>query len=574
MKHRDRCESGLDEHGNAGMDSSQLDAFDLEELWKLCERDSSVSAHDPLVGRQCGDVTLLRRIGEGGMGRVYEGVQQKLGRSVAVKVLWPGLLFNEALRRFIDEFIILGRLSHPGISQMFSAGTVDIGGLQVPFFVMEYVHGARSIKDFVVDAGMTVPQILVLFRDVCDAVGHGHANGIVHRDLKPANILVNGSGHSKVIDFGVASRGGLMAGQRLTETGRLVGTLQYMSPEQVRSEKHSIGPMSDVYSLGVVLFELIAGVMPYDVSSSGVVDAASIIEHEKPPPLRTDRGPVPIGLQAVVERCLRKKPVERFADATELRNAIDQIIDFKKTPISMTGNELRIVPKRRAMANKTARVGHALLGAWLGSLACGLGGWAVLQVMWMNMEAEKLSADFSRVVVPGRLVFSHGFRDVFEDRADRYVTDHVGVQKCERVERGIRITSWVPVSSGIEGRLVFRFDFDEPADQIVLRASSTCWGELDRGARGDLPARGASAIEVSPDGSTWSSLADNITTHAWGRNWGFDGIVGGLQPGCRHLWVRIRLVCESADMPLTGAEFARAAPNIKQDIFQVLAFAE
>src|SRR5262249_15160246 len=150
----------------------------------------------------------------------------------------------------------------------------------VPYFVMEYIPGARSLVDFVRAKKLTTRARLELFCQVCDAVHHGHQKGIIHRDLKPQNLLVDAAGLIQVIDFGVAraTDSDVAVTTQHTDIGQLIGTLQYMSPEQVKAEPHDLDVRSDVYSLGVVLYELLCGRLPYEVSRARVFEATRVIQ--------------------------------------------------------------------------------------------------------------------------------------------------------------------------------------------------------------------------------------------------------------------------------------------------------
>src|SRR5262249_12963706 len=151
-----------------------------------------------------GHYAVLHRVGVGGMGAVYEALQEQPRRVVALKVMRGGLASRTALRRFTLEAELLGRLRHPWIAQVYEAGTYDYGGGQAPFFAMEFIPEARTITEFARDHHRSTRERLALFAAACDAVHHAHTKGIIHRDLKPSNILVDQSGQPKVIDFGVA----------------------------------------------------------------------------------------------------------------------------------------------------------------------------------------------------------------------------------------------------------------------------------------------------------------------------------------------------------------------------------
>src|SRR5262249_54087565 len=178
-------------------------------------------------------------------------------RTVALKVMRHGLVSRSALRRFEYESQFLARLRHPGIAQVFDAGVHEDGAGALPYFVMEYIAGAKPITDYARSLGTR--ERVALFLQLCDAIHHGHQNGIIHRDIKPANVLVDPAGLCKVIDFGVAraTDSDVALTSMQTNIGQLIGTLQYMSPEQVEADPNNVDVRSDVYSLGVLLYELL-----------------------------------------------------------------------------------------------------------------------------------------------------------------------------------------------------------------------------------------------------------------------------------------------------------------------------
>jgi len=264
------------------------------------------------------------------MGRVYEARQQSPDRPVAVKVLRHGFASRAMMRRFEQEAHLLARLRHPHIAQVHTAGTCRHGGGSVPFFVMELVEGALPIERFVRDRGVSVRQRVALLRRVAGAVAYGHRLGIVHRDLKPGNILVGADGEPKVIDFGVArtTDADLVVTTLQTDAGQLVGTLRYMSPEQFDADASRIDARTDVYALGLVLHELLAGDLPYDVRGMPIVAAARIIREQDPQAVATVSRALAVvpgvraadrrQLAAITEKCLQKHPSDRYATADDL----------------------------------------------------------------------------------------------------------------------------------------------------------------------------------------------------------------------------------------------------------------
>jgi eukaryotic-like serine/threonine-protein kinase len=238
--------------------------------------DREVSSDEALTGSaqaldrrhlpSLGEYRILGLIGEGGMGAVYKAEQRHPRRIVALKVIRAGVATPQLLRRFEQETEALGRLRHPGIAPIFEAGTADAGYGPQPYFAMELIDGP-SLTEYARARKLSTRERLELMAKVCDAVHHAHQRGIIHRDLKPGNILVDESGQPKILDFGVARvTDSDNRATRETDMGQLIGTLAYMSPEQVLADPLELDTRSDVYALGVILYELLSGRLPYDVS--------------------------------------------------------------------------------------------------------------------------------------------------------------------------------------------------------------------------------------------------------------------------------------------------------------------
>ncbi|MGB8853226.1 MAG: protein kinase [Pirellulales bacterium] len=288
---------------------------------------------DPLIGTLVGEVTIVREIAEGGMGRVYEGLQDKPRRPVAVKIVRPGALSADARRRFENESEVLGRLRHPYIAQVYSAGICTVLGAHVPYFVMELIDGGLPLTEYAEAQSLSFRERVDLFCKVCDAVAHGHRNNIVHRDLKPSNILVDDTGLPKVIDFGVARclHTSSDAEIVMTSTGQIIGTLQYMSPEQFAGDSTHVDARADVYALGVILHELLTGKAPYDLRGKHVVEAAAIVQKHKPVSPSQLNPKVTPAIAKVVDTALLKDPRQRFANAGDLCEAITSGLSIRNS---------------------------------------------------------------------------------------------------------------------------------------------------------------------------------------------------------------------------------------------------
>ncbi len=270
-------------------------------------------------GQRVGHYRLIEPIGEGGMGVVYRAEQDSPKRTVALKVMRSAFPSQSAERRFEHESQVLGLLEHPNIARVFEAGTATGNGQRIPFFAMEFVQGV-SITKFVTIHSLDTDAKLELFQQICEAVQHAHQKGVIHRDLKPANILVDESGRVKVLDFGVArvfSSDSDDEAAPHTYAGQILGTVQYMSPEQASGDPDLLDTRSDVYSLGVVLFELLAGSLPNDVKGKTLHEAISIIKEVDALSLHSVDRAYRGDLATIVAKALAKERDRRYQTVSE-----------------------------------------------------------------------------------------------------------------------------------------------------------------------------------------------------------------------------------------------------------------
>ncbi|HZY87294.1 MAG TPA: serine/threonine-protein kinase [Gemmataceae bacterium] len=310
-------------------------------------------------GTQIGPYKLLRPIGEGGMGTVFLAEQSEpLQRQVAIKVIRPGKDSRQVLARFEQERQALALMDHPHIAKVLDAGETPpayAGGSPRPYFVMERIDGV-SITAYCDRACLSVRERLALFVPVCQAVQHAHQKGIIHRDLKPSNVLVtlyDGKAVPKVIDFGIAKATGQKLTERALETqvGSVVGTLEYMSPEQAEPGQPDVDTRSDIYSLGVLLYELLTGTTPLGPTrreGAALLDLLRAVREEEPtrpstrldtteelPVIAAKRGVEPKKLRALVQgdldwivlKCLEKDRDRRYESASALALDVEHYLN-------------------------------------------------------------------------------------------------------------------------------------------------------------------------------------------------------------------------------------------------------
>ncbi|MGH7512411.1 MAG: protein kinase domain-containing protein [Gemmatimonadales bacterium] len=293
---------------------------DLERLVERLREERRTGADQDDDATSVGRYQVERELGRGAAAIVYLAYDRRFDRAVALKLLRPEVATATDARRFRREIRILARLYHPHILQLYDSGVMPPGANPAGmFYVMPYVRGETLRQRLRGDIRLPVAEAVRIAGDVADALAYAHGQGVVHRDIRPENILFE-SGQALVADFGIAGVLESAGGERLSASGFVLGAPAYTSPEQARGEKNLDG-RSDIYSLGCVLYEMLAGEPPFAGANRGAVLARHLADAV--PPLRTVCPEVPAGVEGAVLRALAKQPEERFATATELALALE-----------------------------------------------------------------------------------------------------------------------------------------------------------------------------------------------------------------------------------------------------------
>lgn len=306
--------------------------------------------------RLFGDFELLAELGRGGMGVVYMARQRSLSRVVAVKMILRGDLASpEDVARFHSEAAAAARLEHPHIVPVYEVGEGD----GQPYFVMKYIAGTTLGKRLA-EGPLTDREAAELLLPVCRAIQFAHERGILHRDLKPSNILIDNQGHAHVSDFGLAKH--LSADVTLTRPGAILGTPSYMAPEQAAGNRGEVGPASDVYSLGTILYQMLTGRPPFQAAKA--VDTLLLVLEQDPLPPRLLNPKADRDLEMIALRCLQKPPHLRYASAQAL--ADDLALFLADEPISARSGRVTQVVARwfRETHHATVLENWGLLWMW------------------------------------------------------------------------------------------------------------------------------------------------------------------------------------------------------------------
>lgn len=343
-----------------------------------CTTRPTVEGLEQHFRRTLGDIPgyeTTRIIAHGGQGIVFEARQLRTGQLVAVKVLrLSGAVDTQAQHRFQREVRALAELQHPGIVTIYDSGAVG----DQHYFVMERIVG-QSLAAYISSRQRDPRAAVTVIMGLCDALQAAHERGILHRDLKPGNVMVDDAGSARLLDFGLAkflrsAKGSDDPGSALTEAGRFYGTRAWASPEQIEGIPQRMTPRTDVYSLGMMLFEALTGEFPYPVEGRPAIVADHIL-HRPPRSMLTLNPKLPRDLDCIVQRCLRKDPAQRYANAGELRDELKSFLEGR--PVCARGDGWlyrthlavrRLVTRHRlpvavAILGSAYAIAHALLAA-------------------------------------------------------------------------------------------------------------------------------------------------------------------------------------------------------------------
>ena len=446
-------------------------------------------------------------IGAGGMGLVYRAQQQSPRRQVAVKILRSPLSSPEAQNRFSYEAEVLGRLRHPGIASIYDAGTFESGRGRQPFFAMEFVEGC-DLLEHSNKLGLGPRDRVRLMVEICDAIQHAHENGVVHRDLKPANLLVDDSGAVKVLDFGVARviHSDTAENTRQTATGQVVGTIAYMSPEQATG--NPIDPRCDVYSLGVVAYELMTGEMPYDTSEASLQESLRIISEDEPAKLGTSSFRYRGDIETIVSKALEKDPERRYRSAGAMGADFSRYLREEPIVARAPSSIYQLTKFVRRNRGLVAAVTTAFLLLIAGLVGTGYG---LVEMEKARKDALALGRDLG----------------IERDQADDHRTEILRLADIKRLENAIVLTDalWPADPGKVEDLEAWLRDHGHPlrdnlpqheATLATLRLAALEYTKKDAEQDRRLhPRAGELAMKIAGREQAQRGLAERETLGAW-----------------------------------------------------------
>ena len=466
---------------------------------------------------------LEQLVAMGGYAEVWRAYDLELHRPVAIKI--PKATRTAGADSFLAEARRVARLRHAGIVPVHDVG-VDGDDC---FIVSEFMDGG-SLADRLAKGPVEGSQAVRWVSQIADSLHYAHENGVIHRDVKPANILLNHHGDALLADFGIA--------QSATQTGTCdpsIGTLRYMASEQL--DGGNVTPAADVYSLAVVLHELLTGTVPYSSADPNAIRreiASGVAGHVSKA--------LPKPVADICKKALSRSPEQRYASAAEFAGDLRKAVD--------------------SVRNRSAPLWAALAGGF---------GYCCLAAYWFGMPAVGTSELGSAAVHfsshSGRGAVSAALRFPTVDASLPYVTEMTNIRQY-REWQNPPLTYFGPTENDVEGRIVYRFDFSSPPSAVRLIATTSCW-DFTREAGGI--GRGASAIEASQDGSHWVTVRNGIEPRHWGEGSRIDEPVPTKVIGTKSLWIRIRLLTVgSPNVAYSAAQFGRSERDSKDSVFSVI----
>ena len=400
---------------------------------------------ESVAGQRLGSYRLARELGHGGMGAVYLAERaDEYQKQVAIKVVKRGLATHDLMTRFRSERQILAGLDHPNIARLLDGGTTEDGA---PYIVMDYVEGV-SIDDYCERNSLSTPARLKLFCKVCSAVTYAHSNLVVHRDLKPSNIIVQGDGTPKLLDFGIAKilSSEVLVADDQTATVARVMTPQYASPEQIRGGV--VTTASDIYSLGVLLYKLLSGQLPYQLKNRTTSEVEKIIcEHEPPKPSSVmagghessngetqsksvvlNRKSVRGDLDKIILKALNKEPARRYKSVDHLTADIERHLNG--FPVRARSNTLRYRAERFVSRHRLALMAAALIAIAV------IGGVVATLRQARNAERERAKAESVNAFLTQMLKYSNPFLNPSRKNDRETTVDDLLDEAARRLESG------------------------------------------------------------------------------------------------------------------------------------------
>ncbi|MFK7884563.1 MAG: protein kinase [Phycisphaerales bacterium] len=381
----------------------------------------------PAGPRSIGKYRVIRELGRGGMGVVYECEQPSPKRRVALKVI-DTIRYSQALsRRFVAEAHLQGRLQHPAIVQVFDAGAAEVAGADRPYFVMELIEG-MPLRLYADIHELSIPDRLALVARVADGIAHAHERQTVHRDLKHENILITQTGQPKILDFGIARFTGdaSIGAMTITNEGQILGTIGYMAPEQLDGEPGSIGPTADVYAMGVILYELVAGVPPHNLAGLSIGAAVRVLDQQTPSPLRVACEGISRDIDTLVSKCLERDPQRRYHDAGTLAADLRRILASQPIlarPPTKPYRAMMFAKRNKALVGGTAATVATLTIGIIAAALLGIGQHrARLDAERERALARQSELDAIRGVIVGSAALAQG-GDIWQATEQLYAID-------------------------------------------------------------------------------------------------------------------------------------------------------